>query len=342
MFSKRLFILTLLVGMLFYALPGLATAQERLVVYSARGEQFTKPLLRAFERATGIRTISLVGPGGQLLARLQEEGDRTEADIFLTNAVLDLEMARQAGLLMPMQVTGLSRIDEDYIGENQEWVALSLRARVLVLNRNLVAEGNLTSIGDLASPDVEGQVAITTSTNGSFVGHIAAMVHQDGEEATLAFLQRLRTNAGNNVFPKHTPLVSAVARGDVPIGLINHYYYYRYLDDNPDAPLYIVFPDQDNGGAAIVASGVGITRHAPHADLARRFVEFLLTDEGLRLFAGVNHEFTTATHLTPQGNEPGAQALQDAANVLFGPLEPAFDPQYVDVAVRLIRQAGLQ
>src|SRR5918996_275859 len=66
-------------------------AQERLVVYSGRAERLIKPVLDAFQAKTGIQVELLTSGPTQLVNRLQAEGARTAADVFITNDAGSLE-----------------------------------------------------------------------------------------------------------------------------------------------------------------------------------------------------------------------------------------------------------
>src|ERR1044071_6722477 len=81
------------------ALP--AFAADRLVVYSGRAERMIKPVLDAFQAKTGVQIELLSSGTTELVNRLQAEGDRTSADVFITNDAGSLERARELKLLQP-------------------------------------------------------------------------------------------------------------------------------------------------------------------------------------------------------------------------------------------------
>ena len=76
-----------------------------------------------------------------------------------------------------------------------------------------------------------GKVAVA-HLNGSFQDFVTAMRQLEGEEATAAWLKAMvankpRTYANNNA------IVEAVGRGEVEMGLVNHYYSYRFQQESP-------------------------------------------------------------------------------------------------------------
>ncbi|MCH8882158.1 MAG: extracellular solute-binding protein [SAR324 cluster bacterium] len=317
------------------ALPWPAAADE-LVIYSGRGERFTRPIVEAFEAATGIATQTLVGDSNQLLTRIEEEGERTQADVFLTNYAGLLDIARRRGLLQPYRSPAGERVPPEFHGPDDTWIAASARARVIVYNTDRVDPARLSSMLDLADPEWEGQLGITVSSNASFIGGLAAMIKQEGTERVRGFLEGIKPNAGKSVYPTHTPLVSAVARGEGAIGLINQYYYYRALAKNPALPLAIVYPDQETHGATVTVSGLAILRHAHNVPSARRFVDFVLSDAGQKLFAEVNYEFPVSPTV------PAHPLLPQPGTVKFSPVSQALQVEAIDEAVALIKSVGLQ
>ncbi len=310
-------------------------AQE-LVVYSGRGEKFTRPVLKAFQAETGIKVQSLVSGSGQLLARIREEGPRTPADIFMSNYAGTLERARTLGLLQSYRSPELASIPEAYVGTDAQWFGVSARARAVVYNKKLVKPEQVGSLLDLSRPEWKGRLGITVSTNGSFIGGLATMLQQHGKTAVRNFLVGIKANAGNNVFPKHTPIVSAVARGELALGLVNHYYFYRAIAKNPAAEIGIVFPDAEGVGAPTTISGVALLRYAKHPEPGRKFVDFVLSPRGQRIFAEVNYEFPVRPGV------PFHRLLPAPNTIRLAPVSQALKAEKIDEAVELIKTVGMQ
>ena len=313
-----------------------AEQAEQLVIYSGRGERFTRPVARAFEARSGIKVQALVGPPNQLLVRIQEEGARTPADVFISTSVGVLELAREGNLLQSHSSPAVDRLPAAFRGPENKWFGASLRVRAVVYRKGRVDPSAIQSILDLAKPEWEGKLAITVSTNASFIGGVAAMVAQHGEPAVRAFLKGIRRNAGVNVFPGHTPIVSAVARGEVELGLINHYYFYRAIAKDAQAPIGIVFLDQNGAGAPVLIAGLAILKEAKHPEAARQFVDFVLSEAGQKVFAEVNYEFPTNPAV------PAHALLPPRAGIKLAPMAATLDAGKIDRAIDLIKAAGMR
>src|SRR5215510_1602334 len=80
------------------------SAADTLTIYSGRSERLIKPVFDAFTATTGIQIQLLSSGTTELLNRLKAEGDRTSADLFITNDAGSLELARTAGLFRPLNM----------------------------------------------------------------------------------------------------------------------------------------------------------------------------------------------------------------------------------------------
>ena len=331
--QRALIILALLVSI---GLP-LTALSQTLTVYSGRGERFTKPIIEAFEQQTGIVVRVQVGASGALLAKLQVEGDRSPADVFITNYVGVLEEARQHGLLAPVTVPSLVEIAPEFRSPDGTWVAFSARLRVIVYNTDLIQPGAITSLMHLADPEWQGKVGTVTSGNQSFIGGLSAIYALQGEAATEAFLRGLKANSEGRVLPKHTPVVSAVAAGQFPLGYVNHYYYYRHKAKEPDAPLDILIPDQRDGqmGAVVTVAGAGVLKAANNPTEAQEFMAFLISPAGQEIFAAVNYEYPVVASV------PAHEAVVPRSEIRIAPVNLSMAHASRDRAIALIDKVGL-
>lgn len=271
-----------------------AYGNEELTIYSGRTERLILPVLDAFKAKTGIGYRILSSSSTDLLTKLSAEKERTAADCFIATDAATLERARQLNLLMPFKSENISKsVPQIYRAEDNTWVGLSMRTRVIVYNTNKVKASDIQSVFDLAQPKWKDRIAVTSSSNESFQGGVSIYIHEKGNSFVEQFLKGLKNNAGNHVYAKHSQVVEAVAKGDVDAGLINHYYFYRYIAAIPDAPVSIVYPDQgrENIGVAVNLSGIGIVKHTKHETAAKKLIEFLSSQEGQKFFAELNMEY---------------------------------------------------
>ena len=315
----------------------LTALSQTLTVYSGRGERFTKPVVEAFTSQTGIEVQLQTGASGALLAKLQVEGERSPADVFITNYVGVLEEARRHDLLAPVSAPALAQIAPEFRAVDDTWVAFSARLRVIVYNTELVRAGVVTSLLDLADPKWQGQVGTVSSGNQSFIGGLSAIYALQGEAATETFLRGLKVNSEGRVLPKHTPVVSGVAAGQFPLGYVNHYYYYRHKAKDPNAPLGILIPDQrdDQMGAIVTVAGAGILKAAQNPEAAQEFMAFLISPAGQEIFAAVNYEYPIVPSV------PANEAVVPRDQIKIAAVDLSMAHASRDKAIALIDKVGL-
>jgi iron(III) transport system substrate-binding protein len=264
----------------------------RLVVYSGRSEPLIQPVLDRFrEEYPSIEILLKSGSNSELANALLEEQNNPQADIFITTEVFTIQALQQEGILQGYLSEAAGEFPSRAIGPNHEWYGITQRARVIMYNTELLAEGDAPqSIFELTDPIWQGQVASANSTNGSLQAQIAAMRQLLGEEATGEWLRGM-VNNGVTWFGGHTDVRKAVGAGEFKLGLVNHYYY--YLQRAEGSPVGIVFPDQGGGEMGLITNltALGIIDGSKNLPAAQALVDFLLSAEGQELFAKSNYEY---------------------------------------------------
>ena len=260
-----------------------------LVVYSGRGESLVDPIIQQFADVTGIDVEVKYGGTASLAATLLEEGANSPADVFYAQDPGGLGAVES--LLAPLPADILQRSPEWARSPQGLWAGVSGRARVLVYSPDRVPEGELpTDIFELTDPKWKGRVG-WAPTNGSFLTMVTGMRKLWGEEKTAEWIEGMVAN-GATIYPKNTPQVAAVAAGEIDIGLVNHYYLYRFIsEEGEDFAARNYHPSGGGPGALVMVSGAGILSTAENRENAERFVEFLLGTVAQQFFAGQTFEY---------------------------------------------------
>ena len=260
-----------------------------LVVYSGRGESLVDPIIRQFADVTGIDVEVKYGGTASLAATLLEEGANSPADVFYAQDPGGLGAVES--LLSPLPSGILERSPEWARSPEGLWAGVSGRARVLVYSPERVPESELPAdIFELTDPKWKGRVG-WAPTNGSFLTMVTGMRKLWGEEKTAEWIEGMVAN-GTTIYPKNTPQVAAVAAGEIDVGLVNHYYLYRFIsEEGEEFAARNHHPSGGGPGALVMVSGAGILATAENRDNAERFVEFLLGTVAQQFFAGQTFEY---------------------------------------------------
>jgi iron(III) transport system substrate-binding protein len=176
---------------------------------------------------------------------------------------------------------------------DNSWIGLSGRIWMIVYNTKLVDPSTIHSLLDLASPAWKGKLAIPSSNSEYLQDGASIILAAKGEKTVEDFLQGIRDNAGNEVYGKNRQIVDAVAKGKVAVGIVNHYYIFRHLANDPSAPIAPLVTDQteEGMGAIMNVAGIGLTASTQHMTAAHQLIEFLMSPTGQEMFAHINKEY---------------------------------------------------
>jgi iron(III) transport system substrate-binding protein len=96
----------------------------------------------------------------------------------------------------------------------------------------------------------------------------------------------------NNVviLKSSTDIRKAVGKGEVALGVTNHYYYHLELKDG--SPVGVVYPDQGASdiGAMYNTASVAFIKGAQNPNAAKAFMNYLLSPTAQKKFAELNFE----------------------------------------------------
>ena len=279
-----------------------AAAQE-ITVYSSRGPQLVKPLIKAFERRTGIEVKLLTAKAGALIRRLEIEGRRSPADVLLTVDAGQLHLARTKGVL---QKARIGRFVPPYLRDPEYyWYGLSKRARVIVYSPARVSAGELSTYEDLASKKWRGRLCLRSSDNIYNQSLVASTIAHFGVSYAARWARGMVANLASPPGGNDRAQIGAVASGVCDLSLVNTYYMgIMTTSDDPvqaanAAKVRLFFPNQRGRGTHINVSGAGVAADAPNRSGAIRFIEFLLSPEGQRIYASSNFEYPVISSTEP-------------------------------------------
>jgi iron(III) transport system substrate-binding protein len=293
--------LVIIVGVL--TIPNAGNQQEgaapTVIVYAAQDQVYSEPILREFEKETGIKVkavydseaVKTVGLANRLLA----ERGHPQCDVFWGNEEM---RTRQ------LAVQGVFR-------ETNGWAAFGYRSRRIVINTNFVAAGILpvveggilppgpahdistrsnlsipippgrkpgstagtmpatTSLLELTNAIWRGKMALGFPQFGTTATHFHALKQLWGEERWLAWCRALAANKpfvvdGNSV------VVKFVGRGEAWIGLTDSDDVFAGQREGYPISMLPINEEQ-----LLIPNTVGVIRNAPHPRNAQKLFEYL-------------------------------------------------------------------
>ena len=277
--------------------PSTADDPGKLVIYSGRSESLVDPIIQQFKGATGIDVQVKYAGTSALAATLLEEGGNSPADVFYAQDPGGLAVVSEMMVGLPEDVIAMT--PEWARSNDGTWVGITGRARVAVYGTEALTEADLPDdLWGFTEPRWKGRVG-WAPTNSSFQAMVTALRVGWGEERTEEWLRAMLDNDVQN-YPKNTPQVAAAAAGEIDVGLVNHYYLYRFIaEEGEDFPARNAHLRAAGPGAIVLVSGVSILETADNPENAEAFVRFLLSKVAQQYFAGSTFEYPLVEEVRP-------------------------------------------
>jgi iron(III) transport system substrate-binding protein len=306
---RRVFLVAIALSAAAGLLSACSGERDALTIYSGREESLVEPILEQFADESGIEIDVRYGDSVDLALLIAEEGASTPADIFFSQSPGAVGFLESEDMLAPLDGSVLGKVDPSFESREGDWVGITARQRVLVYNREMISEPDLPdSVFDLTDERYAGEVGLAP-TNASFQDFVTAMRLVEGDEAARGWLQAMADN-GNPTYADNSSIVAAVGRGEIPMGLVNHYYNYRALEEDPDAPSRNhTFPASDIG-SLMIASTVSVLGSSDHKEEAAEFVDFLLSHDAQEFFSEETFEYPLVRGAQASGVLPPFDSLE--------------------------------
>lgn len=260
--------------------------EEIVVVYVSEDQVFSEPILKDFEKETGIIVKPIFdteeAKSTGAMNRLIAEKENPQADVYWANEPVRAEVLKQKGIAAAYVSTNASAIPRHLKDPEGYWTGFSARVRLLVVNKNVREKP--VSILAYTDPRWKGRSVITNPLFGTTTGEIAALFTIWGEVRAKAFMEDMKKN-GVRVSTNNGESADLVATGQADFSLVDS-------DDGVNrirqgSPIEMIYPDQGEGdiGCMVVPNAVVLINGAPHPENARKLIDYLLSKETERKLA---------------------------------------------------------
>ncbi|USQ76645.1 iron ABC transporter substrate-binding protein [Ornithinimicrobium cryptoxanthini] len=307
---------------------------EALQIYSSQHQEITQAWADSFTEQTGIETQVRRGQDSSMGHMIVEEGEASPADVFLTENSPAMTVVDRAGLLAPVDQAATDQVPEQLVPSSGHWMPIAARSTVLIYNPSEISEAELPqSMMDLADPEWAGRWGAAPG-GADFQAIVAGMLADRGEEPTRAWLEALEANA--EVYQNNIATMKAVNAGEVPVGIMYHYYWYRDQagdrSGSGNTQLHY-FGNQDTGAFVSLSAG-GVVASSDMPEEAQQFLAYVTSPEGQQVLADSGSmEYAVGTGVESDPALPPLDTL-DA---------PPVDPATLnsDQVIQLMTDAGI-
>jgi iron(III) transport system substrate-binding protein len=281
----------LLLGPLLTHSAGCYRRESGVTAYVSLDEPYSRPVLEAFERETGIRVHPVydteAAKSRGLAQRILAERGRPQADVFWSSEVLQMVRLQREGVLEPYDSPSAEGIPERFRDPERHWTGFAGRFRVLAYHKpdpETASRLPPQSLLELTDARWAGEVGMGNPLFGTTTTEAAALFQILGPEAARSYY-RARQENGTRILDGNSVSAEQAARGDLLVAQTDTDDAFIRIDAG--RPLGMVFPDQDGIGALLVPNTAGLVRHGPRPELGRRFLDFLLRPETELLLASL-------------------------------------------------------
>lgn len=265
--------------------PQTAHADETAICYNCPPEWADwASQIKAIQQKTGIRVPFDNKNSGQSIAQLMAEQKSPVADVVYLG-VSSAFQAKDKGVIQPYKPAHWDDIPANLKDPQGYWFTIHSGTLGFFVNKDAL-EGKPVprSWADLLKPEYKGMIGYLDPSS-AFVGYAGAVaVNQalggtlDNFEPGLDWFRKLKANAP--IVPKQTAY-ARVMSGEIPILLDYDFDAYRakYKDH---ANVEFVIPKE---GTISVPYVMSLVKGAPHEANGRKVLDFVLSDEGQKLWA---------------------------------------------------------
>lgn len=298
-----------------------------VVVYVAVDRAQSEPILKSFERQSGIRVRAIYDAEATkttgLVARLLVEADRPRCDVFWNNELVQTLLLSKRGALAKYQPPAAADIPTEFKDPAGYWTGVAARARVIAYHAELVDRDQVPqTIADLADPRWRGKAAIADPQFGTTRTHVAALFANLGTADAQSLLESLLENdiqiLDGNAMVKNRIARAVPGASPILVGLTD-------TDDvcagrDEGFPIEMIYPDQQTMGTLVIPTTVCLIANGPNPRQAKQLVDFLVSEAAEQQLTVGNSGYFS---LRGKGTDRLPKAIQIEHRALLDQLEPS-------------------
>jgi iron(III) transport system substrate-binding protein len=279
-------LLLVVISIVWLHLYSSPTGTPVVVVYVSHDQVFSEPILKDFEKDTGIQVRAVFDTeetkSAGAMNRLIAEKNNPQADVYWANEPIRAEILRQQNISMPYVSANADAIPQVFRDHNGYWTGFAARARVLIAHQSTTPPP--ISILAYTEKRWRGRAVIANPLFGTTTTQVAALFSLWGDKRGEFFMQNLHDNAVK-ISPSNGDSADLVARGEFSFSLVDS-------DDvvnrtKQHQPVQMIYPDQgaDDLGCFIVPNAVVLIAGSPHQGAGKKLIDYLLSKETERKLA---------------------------------------------------------
>jgi iron(III) transport system substrate-binding protein len=258
-----------------------ASAQGELTVYCTVQEEWCRPMMQGFERATGIKVSMTRKSSGEFYAQIKAEAANPRGDIWWGGTGDPHVQAAEENLTEPYRSPKLAELHPWAVKQAEQTgyktVGIYSGALGYGYNKDQLAKRRIAAPAcwaDLLKPEFKDEVQVADpNSSGTAYTMLATLVQLMGEDKAFEYMKALHKNVNQYTRSGAAP-ARATATGETLVGIV--FQHDAVTQTIAGAPVTVVSPCE---GTGFEIGSMSIIKGAKNMENAKKFYDWALTPE---------------------------------------------------------------
>lgn len=247
---------------------------NRLSLYASSPKDQYEPAVAAFKKMTGIEVEVVSAGTGELIKRIQSEGN---------NPLGDVQWGGLGASVMPALASFEEYVcanDSALLPEyqaakgNKKLTAFSIIVNSIMINNKQAGGVTITGWESLLNPALKGKIAFADpAKSSSSLSQIVNMLHSMGHgnpDNGWDFVAKFAKQLDGKLQGSSSNVYQMVASGEYAVGITNETNAVKYVASGADVK--IVYPSEGN---IVLADNIMLIKGAKNPESAKKFIDYL-------------------------------------------------------------------
>ena len=255
-----------------------AAEEKKLVIYSPATDAQVNAVVPLFEERYGIEVEVITGGTGELLARIDAEGDAPYCDVVFGGG--ESSYSEYKHVFQDYVSPEDANLIENCRNTLGYCTNYNLDCAILMYNTDLIGDIQIKGYKDLLNPELKGKIASADPTaSSSAMMHIETILTDFGgltleNEEGWNVVSELIKNLDGKLASGSSSAWKSVADGEMTVVLT--YEEAGIALARSGANIAIVYPEE---GTVLTPSTVGLIKNCSHPENGKLFIDFVLSQE---------------------------------------------------------------
>lgn len=284
-----------------------------LMVYTSSGDDYMTDISEMFqEKYPNVKLEYFRSGTEEVVSKMMTEAKSSgiQCDAIMLADTPTFEKFKADGLLQAYDYPELDKLYPDFVDKDHMYYGTSIASTGIIYNTNLVTEAPV-SLSVFTDPANKGKSVMPSPLYSGTAAYNLG-IYTKLDDLGWDFYEKMKNN-DIQVVNGNGGVIKAVATGERAYGMCLDTDTMAAINDG--SPLAFVYPQE---GCSSICDPVAIMKDAPHSDMAKLFVDFMLSKE-VREFAAENY-YKTAPR-TDVAVPEGALSIEDRKMLYIDPKE---------------------